>query len=108
MGRIVVGVFLRLMVRGGEATWQGEQRGHVLGSTKNVTPLLPLPHEWNIAAVGRDSGKSLGSALVPPDQERISLMTEPWSISRRLWPGTSSLCGSRPNWCSTVAWMSVT
>ena len=39
---------------------------------------------------------------------RICLITLPWSISSRLRPGTSSLRESRPSWCSTVAWMSVT
>src|SRR5262249_38111111 len=38
----------------------------------------------------------------------ISLIGLPKSMSRRLWPGTSSLRGSRPSCCRTVAWMSVT
>ncbi len=38
---------------------------------------------------------------------RISEITRPWSISRRLRPGTSKRRLSRPNRCSTVAWRSV-
>ena len=41
-------------------------------------------------------------------QAMISLMGWPKSISRRLCPGTSMACGSRPSWLRMVAWASVT
>ena len=43
-----------------------------------------------------------------PCQAMMSSIGCPWSISRRLRPGTSSLRESRPSCLRIVAWMSVT
>jgi hypothetical protein len=54
------------------------------------------------------SGKRRAFHIYRSAYAMISRIGLPKSISSRLCPGTSIRCGSRPSWCSTVAWMSVT